>query len=533
MKKGQETYKKTSEKEPVLLGEILAQNEMLSAENKKLTVEKENIIIEKENIAAEKDRLEIELAKLKYQVEQMKRMLFGSKRERFVSKQDANQLSLPFEIEEHKIEAAMVSNAQTLESEPKKTTRKPTGRQQLPSHLPVVETVLAPLEDVTGMVFLGNEITEELGFSPRRFFINRIIRPKYISNADENLAQKQVIAPLDRPIPKCIASPELLANMAVEKYVFHIPIYRQLLQFKQNDVHIKSSTSDSWMSLLAKHIGPLYAVHRLYTLKNSYLQVDESPIKVLDRDKPGATHQGYMWVYRAPLQNAVYFDYNRGRGQVAPQKNLAEFKGYLQTDGYVVYDQFGKKTGITQLSCWAHARRYFEKALSNDNGLASAVMLMLQELYAIERKVKEMSSTERYEIRLEESLPVLNKMGKYLAENRKFTLPSSPIGKAFEYCIARWDNLLNYLKDGNLEIDNNQIENSIRPLALGRKNYLFAGSHEAAQNIAMYYSFFGTCKKHEINPYKWLTYIIRNINDTKTSQLKYLLPQFIDKKMIE
>ncbi len=313
-----------------------------------------------------------------------------------------------------------------------------------------------------------------------------------------------------------------------------MPIYRQLQRFAQNDIRISSSTADSWMSLLARHIRPLYLVHKLYVLGTNYLQVDESPIRVQDKDKPGATHQGYMWVYRAPMQNAVFFDYNPGRGQDAARKQLKDFKGYLQTDGYAVYEQFGIKPDVTHLSCWAHARRYFEKALDNDRLRASVVLTMIQELYAIERqaKTRELPPEERHNLRLELSLPILNRISKYIVENRKAVLPKSPIGKAMEYSIARWDNLMNYLKDGNLEVDNNNIENAIRPLALGRKNYLFAGSHNAAENIAMWYSFFATCKTHQINVEKWLVYVINHINDTKPSLLKNLLPQFIDKNLI-
>jgi hypothetical protein len=242
-----------------------------------------------------------------------------------------------------------------------------------------------------------------------------------------------------------------------------------------------------------------------------------------------------MWGYHAPLLHSIFFDYNKGRGEKAPQKYLTDFKGYLQTDGYAVYDQFEQQNpDIIHLSCWAHARRYFDKALSNDKERASVVLLLIQELYAVERKAREnaLSPQKRHELRLEESLPILNKIGKYLADNRNNLLPKSPIGQAFMYCLNRWDNLMNYLKDGNLEIDNNLIENSIRPIALGRKNYLFAGSHEAAQNIALFYSFFGTCKKNNINPHKWLAYVIRKILDTKTSELKNLLPQFIDKNLL-
>jgi hypothetical protein len=320
----------------------------------------------------------------------------------------------------------------------------------------------------------------------------------------------------------------------VDKFIYHLPLYRQMQRFKQDGVSINPSTMDSWFNLCSNHIRPLYAVHKAYILENPYLQVDESPIKVQDRDKPGATHQGYMWVYHAPMQNAVFFDYNKGRALDAPLQNLSTFKGYLQTDGYAVYEYFARNPQVTHLACMAHARRMVEKALDNDKQRATTVMLLIQKLYAIERIAREgnLSAESRHALRLDESLPLLNEMSKYIADQRSKVLPKSPIGKAFDYCINRWDNLMNYLKDGNLEIDNNGIENSIRALALGKKNYLFAGSHHAAENIAMYYSFFGTCKKHDINPQKWIAYVIRNINDTKTSQLKYLLPQFIDKSLL-
>ena len=163
------------------------------------------------------------------------------------------------------------------------------------------------------------------------------------------------------------------------------------------------------------------------------------------------------------------------------------------------------------------------------------MLTLIQLLYAIEALAREanMTNEQRHELRLEKSLPIINEIGSYIYNERSKVLPKSPIGVAFEYCANRWISLQNYLKDGMLEIDSNLIENSIRPLALGRKNYLFAGNHEAAENIAMFYSFFGTCKKNDVDPQKWLTYVINNINDTKASQLKELLPQFIDKTLLK
>lgn len=520
MKTAQEVLIKSLQNDPVLLEILLA--------------EKDNLEIKADALAAEAESLKITVEGLKFQLAQLKRMIFGSKRERFECNDHPEQLKLVFDVEEAILEEAIDAEKEKISYERNKAKKEHPGRETLPSHLPVVEIILEPSEDVSQMTCIGNEVTEELEYTPAKLYINRYIRPKYITKENESGDQKQVIATLDRPMPKCIAGPVLLANIIVSKYVYHLPIYRQLQRFKQEEVHLKSSTMDSWLNLTAKHVLPLFAVHKAYILEANYLQVDESPIKVLDRDKPGATHQGYMWVYHSVMQKSVFFDYNRGRGQTAPLKNLSEFSGFLQTDGYAVYDQFGKREDITHLSCWAHARRYFEKAKDNDLARASFVLNLIQKLYAIERYAREHESAPeaRKELRLTDSLPILNEIGKYITENRNKVLPRSPIGKAFEYCIYRWDNLQNFLLDGNLEIDSNLIENAIRPLALGRKNYLFAGSHDAAENIAMYYSFFATCKKHDVNPEKWFAYVIRNINHTQTKDLKNLLPQFIDKSLL-
>ena len=223
----------------------------------------------------------------------------------------------------------------------------------------------------------------------------------------------------------------------------------------------------------------------------------------------------------------MLFDYSPTRGGIAAVPMLGNFKGYLQTDGYAVYDKYAKKKEVTHLACWAHARREFEKALDNDKLRAEKALLMIQKLYAVERQAKQDNLTAKQikELRLEESLPVINEMGKWIFEQIKATLPKSQIGKAMAYAYARWDALSVYLYDGSLLIDNNQIENAIRPVALGRKNYLFAGSHEAAQRAAMIYSFFAICKKHEANPFNWLKHTLQNIASINHKNLKDLFPQ--------
>lgn len=511
------------------------------ADKDAVIVHKESVIADKESVIADKEsaisKLTSDYEAARFQIEQLRRMIFGSKRERFVPMIDSLQLALEFEPKAAETEEAVKVERELIRVayERQKPKKEHHGRMVLPSHLPVVEIIIEPSEDTANMVCIGKEITEELDYTAAKLHINRFIRFKYITKEDESGNQKQVIAELDRPIPKCIASVALLAMIFTDKYIFHLPLYRILKRIVQMGVPLPGSTLESWVKLGAQLIRPLYTVHRLHVFREIYQMIDESPIKVQDKDKPGACHQGYMWVRYAPLSKSVLFEYYKSRSTKGPIDDLSTFKGFIQTDGYAGYTYLTSLQGITHLSCWAHARRYFDKALQNDHHRASHVMKLIQLLYAIESLAREseMSHLERHVLRLDKSLPIINEIGQYIQQERNKVTPQSPIGKAFEYCANRWISLQNYLTNGMLEIDSNLVENSIRPLALGRKNYLFAGSHDAAQDIAMFYSFFATCTKNNINPEKWLTYVMKNINDTKTSQLKYLLPQFIDKNLLE
>ncbi len=507
----------------ILVSELQKQNQFLQIVNQKA----EEILLQAEQKLAQseetKKQLEEKVKYLQFQLDQLKRMLFGAKRERFVSNADVNQMTLPFDIPEEAAKEPELEKVEYVRTKPSRENHH--GRLELPSHLPVEEVVIEPKENTEGLKCIGQEITSTLDYTPAKLFVRKYIRNKYAMPDGQGILIGELPV---RPIEKGIAEAGLLSNILVGKFVDHLPLYRQIERFKREQVRIPVTTIDSWITQVADLVDPLYEHLKKLVLGQGYLQVDETPIKVLDhKNNSGKTHQGYHWVYNAPLQTAVFYDYQQGRGREGPTKLLENFTGYLQTDGYSVYEMFAKRPGITHVACMAHARRKFEQALDYDAVKAGWVMGKIQELYAIEREARNasLSPAQRKELRLDRSLPIMNELGKKIAEMNKTAIPKSPMGVALNYAIRRWDNLLNYLYDGSLEIDNNWVENAIRPNALGRKNYLFAGSHEGAKRAAMFYSFFGTCKKNNVNPYQWLKKVLEVIPTYPANKIGDLLPQ--------
>ena len=473
---------------------------------------------------AELKLLEAKYFEQQHQLDQLKRMIFGSRSERFVPAINPNQTTLDLAIEP----AASVELKQTQVASYTKTevTKKANhkGRLALPENLPRNEIILQPEENVEGLKVIGKEITEELDYTPGKLFVNKYVRIKYAKPEGEGV----IIAPMpDRVIDKCIAGPGLLANILVEKYVDHLPLHRQLHRYKREGIHIAASTINDWVKQTATLLLPLAEALKKEVMHAGYIMADESPIKVLDQNKESGIHQGYYWVYRAPIKRLVLFDYQRGRGKDGPKELLKDFKGKLQTDGYTVYEMFENHPHIIMFGCMAHARRYFEQALESDKARAAHVLELFSMLYDVERKAREQNNShdERLKLRQAESIAVLNQLETWLKKNLTEVIPQSPIGKAITYSLARWEKLKRYTTDGKIEIDNNQVENSIRPLALGRKNYLFAGSHDAAKRAAAIYSLLGTCKLNNINPYTWLKDTLPKINSCKSNALINLLPR--------
>ena len=486
-------------------------------------IKNEQVVLSKEQfdiLCCQNEKLQSENQYLKQQLDELKRMIFGSKSERFIPSDDS-QLSL-FEQEKKKVE---IQTEEISYSRKKAEKEKQKAiRVKIPAHLPRVEEVIEPKNIEDGSKKIGEEITEILEYSPANVFVRKIIRPKYAKPQNEGVD----IAELPTlPIPKGNAGASLLAFIMVSKFIDHLPYYRQIQIFKRQQLILSDSTINGWFNATSSLLEPLYDTLMKELLQSDYIQADESPIGVQDSHKTGTLHSGYQWVYRSPLKRLVLFKYHPGRGKEAPKAVLNDFSGTLQTDGYQAYKNMNTNGDIVHLACMAHARRYFDKALKNDQKRAGHVLKLMQGLYEIESKAREreISFETRYRYRQLYAKPILQELEEWLIENQLQTTPQSAIGKAIAYTKNLWKKLKAYIDDGKYDIDNNLIENAIRPLALGRKNYLFAGSHKAAQHAAMFYSFFATCKINNVEPLAWLTDVLNRIPDHKANKLSELLPQ--------
>lgn len=479
-----------------------------------------------EEEAAKVPVLELRLEKMEQQFAKLQKMLFGQKSERFVAVTPDGQLVFELGLEAEKPQEIPEEEELTY-TRKKKTRKEKPSRQALPADLRRETVVIEPKVDLTGALMIGEEVTEILEYRPGEFWVRRIVRTKYVWSKQEE--RGVAIAPLpSQPIDKGIPAASLLALIIVEKYVDHLPLYRQVQRFKRLGMRVPMSTICGWVAQSAELLSPLYHVLMKKVLECGYIQVDETTIKVLDQITKGKAHLGYHWIYHDPIRGLVLFDYRKGRSREGPEELLGQFCGYLQTDGYKVYDRFekGSYPAITVLACMAHARRYFHDALKNDPKRAEQALLMIQQIYQIEREAREqnLSHEQRHILRQEKALPVLDQLKTWLFENLTQTTPKSAIGEAIAYSLRRWKKLCNYTLDGKLEIDNNLAENSIRPIALGRKNYLFAGSHKGAKHAAMLYSFLATCKKNGVEPYTWLKDVLSRIKEHPVNRLEELIP---------
>jgi len=459
---------------------------------------------------------------LKAQLERLMKLIRGFKSERYVPQSPlVNQPTL-FDVPEDSSDEKEEIEKVTYER--KKTKHK--GRNPLPENLPVEEVTIEPEEETSGLKKIGEEITETLKYTPASLVKIRTIRPKYAKPNNTGV----IIAPLpERPINKGIAEASLLAHILVAKFVDHLPFYRQIQIFKRDfGWEVSKSTLNDWMAACTKLLEPLYKKMLDQVLSSGYVQADESPIKVLDSEKKGDTHRGYMWVYYTPTDKIVIFNYRKGRGQNGPKEILKNYQGFLQVDGYNVYDKIAKLNPSIELAgCLAHIRRKYFDAKEEHPEKTKYILGLIRDIYIQERELKQRNSTpeEKTAYRKEHLQPIMDKWWTWMEGLSTTVLPKSKLGKALTYSVNQWHKIQTIVKNGSLELDNNLIENSIRPLALGRKNYLFAGSHSGAERIAIMYSMLATCKKNNVNPFLWLKDVLGRLPNQSIQKLEELLPK--------
>jgi transposase len=480
------------------------------------------------------ESLQIKYEALMHEVAQLKKAVFGTKSERFIPTDDSKvnlQLSLGLNAEtiaQCKITGVTKYTVTRTKTEviPNPAKAHP-GRMKLPDHLRRDIVILQPEVDVTGLKKIGDEITEVLNYNPGELYVTQYIRPKYVIPVDDTNNTVITASLPGRLLEKCMAGEGLLAQIIIDKYADHLLLHRQLQRFQRAGVTIAQPTICGWVKMVLMNLIALYDLHKQYVLASHYLHVDETTIQVLDEDKKGKTHRGYYWLYHNSENKLVLFDYRTGRGPDGPDDILKDFQGHLQTDGYVVYEGFEKRPGIILMGCMSHARRKFIESLANDKERSEYALVMFGQLYALERRITDegLTNEEALKLRQEESMPILKALKEWMLAEYPKVLPTSPIGNGMAYFLKRWDKLIVYTTDSRLKIDNNPVENAVRPLTIGRKNYLFAGSHEAAQRAAMIYSLFATCRYHNINPYDWLKDILERMHLYTTSNMAELLPQ--------
>lgn len=458
-----------------------------------------------------------------------RRAKYGSSSERFLPA-NPEQLLLDFEGMEtlpEEAEAKKGEETQTITYERKKTSGKESKkpvRVALPEHLERVEIVVEPSNLEEGSVRIGAESSEQLAYQPGKFYVVRTVRPTYALPQEKGV----VTAPMPtQALPKSNAHHSLIAHLLINKYMDHLPFHRQMEIFKRVGVHLAASTVNGWFQASIDLLEPLYEELQRRVLETDYIQMDETTIPVLDKDKPGGTQKGYHWIVRSPQEKKLFFHYDHGsRTQRVAIELLMNFKGAVQSDGYGAYNIYENKDQVSLLGCWAHARRYADKALNNDPQRATHILTEVQKLYHIERHAQneKLTSEEIVDLRRREAYPIIQELEKWVKINRPKVLPSSAIGEALRYFDNNFRRLGRYVNDSRYLIDNNLAENGVRALAIGRKNYMFCGNHESARRTAIIYSLLGTCKINNVNPNEWLTDVLHRINDTKTSQLKNLLP---------
>ena len=464
---------------------------------------------------------------LQHQLSQLQKMVFGARSEksRMLYPDHPTLFDVPASEDGQGVETEEVVIQRTKAVEPK---GKP-ARKELARHLPRRKQVIEPEDLPAGAECIGEKVTEVLEYAPAKLWVRRIVRPTY-RLADGTIATAELP---ERWKDRSQAGASVVAQVTTAKFCDHLPTYRQVQMFAREGYQLSESTLNQWIMGVGERLVPLYLAMKKAVLAQCYLQADETTIRVLPekgrnkKNLKSGTHLGYFWVYRSPALNLPIFDYQPGRGQECPKAVLREFSGVLQTDGYQAYDGVARDAGgrIELAGCWAHARRKFVEAESSDPKAAAVILRGIGLLYAVEKHIRQTEASPEEVVCLRaRARTLLNRARPKLEALLMDLRPKKPLRQALDYTLKRWDKLLLYTERPELDIDNNAIENTIRPVAVGRKNYLFAGSHESAEIIAQLYSFMAACKIHGVNPSEWLADVLVRIPGTKPSQYPELFP---------
>lgn len=463
---------------------------------------------------------------LRQKIDLLVRRVFGASSERL----DTAQLELLLQLPKS---SATEPPSLAPEKLSLPVTRHPRDRTpRLPANLPVVEEVIEPADvkaTPTEWRCIGQEVSEQLDYEPARFLRRRTIRKKYVHRT--NLDLVPVIAPLparlqDRSLP----APGLLAHILVAKYCDHLPLYRQEQIFaRRHQVQLPRQTLARWVGLAADWLQPIYEAIRTGVMAGGYVQVDETPIAYLEPGH-GQTKQGYFWTASQP-RGDVFFRWETSRAtaclnQVVPPT----FTGTLQSDGYAAYRAFvnGRSEVITLAGCWAHVRRKFYEARETAPQMGGWLLRQIQHLYRIEANLREHRAGPRWRqaVRASQSRPIVARLEKVLLrlKLRGRYLPQSSLGQAIDYALGQWPTLTVYLNDGRVEIDNNLVENAIRPTAIGKKNWLFIGDAEAGQRSAIIYTVIESCRRRGLDPYAYLRDLLTSLPQMTNRQIPEVLP---------
>ncbi len=379
------------------------------------------------------------------------------------------------------------------------------------------------------LVRIGEAVTEQIKYIPAKLSVVQHVRPKY---ACKPCQANVKIAPMPNLLlPKSLATPELVAYTIIAKYCDHIPLYRQQNIWDRLGIDMPRSSLCGWLLKVSALCEPLVKLLRQYIIAYDYAQVDETTVQVLDEIGRSNQTKSYIWCYRGGgAKRCIVYEYQETRGGYHAKEFLSGFKGYLQSDAYSGYHFVDKEDGIIRVGCMAHARRKFADIIkiSKTNGLAHEAVKFFRALYKIEKEARELNTSMRFALRDEKAKPILATFKTWLDTNLTKTPVQSKIGEAIRYTLSNWEWLNNYLKDGRIEIDNNLLENAIRPFAVGRKNWLFMGSPSGAKAGATFYSLIETCKANDLEPYQYLCTMLHRIRDCVTEDdYRKLLPQFI------